>query len=238
MTTVILSKSLTKCIMLCCCLLISIVSCVKIKPTAAIEALKTSGSGTVEAPSNDAIQIGDGGLLSGKICGPPCFWNIVPGETKKAEVIQTLEDRNIYHSCQASNENASLGAGISCHQDGANYWTRIDIIFRKGADVVESIGFGPSQQMLIKDVVAKYGNPEFVEILEDGTIEHPTAQMILYYDKISAFLSLPTQNDTSYYVGPDINIIYVVYWDAESITKILKDSSNIILPWNGFGKYK
>src|SRR5690349_12886883 len=58
-------------------------------PTNVLSATSTALSADI-LPSLPSFDIGDGGFLSEKPCGPPCFMGIIPGQTKKDEVIQFL----------------------------------------------------------------------------------------------------------------------------------------------------
>src|SRR5438132_1178663 len=95
-------------------------------------------------------DIGDGGFLTGTPCGPPCFLGIVPGITIEAEVLAILEPMRSVQKCESFNHEAESGRRrLSC--------LSMNISFRRGTDIVETIGFQTLQKITVAQVIAKYG---------------------------------------------------------------------------------
>jgi hypothetical protein len=108
-------------------------------------------------PATPTLDVGDGGFLSGEPCGPPCFWGIVPGQTMEAEVMEILQERGVFKVCRAHDREAEGGIrGIICPQFAVG--------FRRGGNVVDDVVLWPSTPITAEEIIAKYGEPEFVKV--------------------------------------------------------------------------
>jgi hypothetical protein len=200
------------CVMVCCLLLGLLVACTPRVPG--------TGAG--------APAIGDGGFLSGEPCGPSCFWGIVPGVTTEAEATQILKARGLIEKCEAYDNEAESGSrGIYCR-------INTGIGFRRGTDIVDSVGFLPFHRITMEDVIAKYGKPNAVWVTRIGIPEYPETLMILFYDNIRAWLHLPEQEGIAFEVESSTRVEVIGYLDTPSYSSP-RDS----LPsWNGYGEYQ
>jgi hypothetical protein len=176
-------------------------------------------------------DIGDGGFISEKPCGPPCFIGLTPGLSSEAETRQVLEDEGILDECQTYNNELESGSrGIRCN-------LIINISFRKGQDHIEGIGFRPVEEITLNEVISTYGDPNGVLLITGGTSqEHPPLTvMLLYYDAIQTRLILPQQDGEIYHVEESTPILDVVYFES-SVYQSLKNFP--LQKWNNYGFYK
>ena len=179
-------------------------------------------------PTDETIDVGDGGFLSGEPCGPPCFWGIVPGQTTEAQVIEILKSKGVLTVCDFFNNEAEGGSrGMKCG-------SRIFISFRQDSEVIDGIGYDPSVSITAKDVISKYGKPDGVLIIPDGIPEDPYTMFVIVYSRISTHLRLPRQRGLSYYLEPSTPIENIAYGVEYGISI---DNHIFYEEWRGYGEY-
>ena len=169
------------------------------------------------------IDVGDGGFLSGEPCGPPCFWGITPGETREAEVVEILQERGAFEACEMFDSEDKGGyRGLECG-------SRVIIGFERGGDVVDGVGFNPSG-VTVQEVVAKYGEPESVQVGALG-VHVLDYQLILAYPKMLTLVRLSLQQEYPYVLRPETPVKNIVY-DLEFGGEFSLDGV-----WHGYGEY-
>ena len=174
------------------------------------------------------IDIGDGGFLTEEPCGPPCFWGIVPGETTEAEVTEILQERGVFETCEAFDNEVEGGArGIKCG-------SRVLIDFTEGDDIVREVGFVPSLTITVQEVVAKYGEPEGVLIVPLG-VHVIDVQLVLVYPSMLTWVRLSLQKEGPYILEPSTSVKSVVY-DVKFNELSYADRSSW-RKWKGYGEY-
>jgi len=175
-------------------------------------------------------EIGDGGFLSGDICGPPCFFGVIPGTTTKTDAIQTLQSRGLYQGCEEF-DNTRQG-GI--HAIGCN---NIVVFLDKNTDIVSGIGFQPSQVITVEEVIVKYGMPSAVSVIsvDPSSRGQFTVGMTLYYENINVALGLAEQHSGNYKVDPTSPIATLRYLDNEEYRLLLHGL--YLKHWVGYGVY-
>ncbi len=171
--------------------------------------------------------VGDGGLLSNIPCGPPCFWNIIPGITTKDQALGILREKGIFQQCKyfdTSNEGGTRG--YSCN-------AAVLILLEK-QDIVSGIGFTPSEKITVSEVYRKFGAPDGVSVVGLGLPESkPRSSMTLYYDRWFVKLNLPEQASNAYDLASNIKVESISYFDKLSYETIRQYASG----WAGFGTY-
>ena len=171
------------------------------------------------------IAIGDGGLLSGKPCPAPCFWNIYPGVTTKDEAIQIIQRHGPFAHKQMDNL-IFYGESLSFDYNSNK--------------IVQSIEFEPNPAIKISTLIAKYDVPDDVEIIYDSfsTPEHNYFDARLYFDSIHTYAMLEREEIfPAYSLNPDTRITDVTYYTKKSYDT-LKASSTHTTKWVGYGDYK
>jgi hypothetical protein len=169
-------------------------------------------------------MIGDGGLISGKPCRAPCFWNIYPGRTAKDQAIRIIQ------------EHGATGY----HQSDTTLWYGDSIYLTYDANsIVQRVDFAPNPAITVKALIAKYGTPDTVDVTYAGlTPEHPYFYAGLYYDRLHARLMLEREEIfPAYSLNPETRITHVTYF-SESSYGIPRASMPNVVRWVGYGAYK
>lgn len=178
---------------------------------------------TVVSPTYaDVIGFNDGGLISQKPCGPPCFQGIELGMSVKdaISIIQTAAGMNSV--CVINPTNISCGPiGSFIHFDSTN--TKVRYIYYDVKNVTAD------------DVIGKYGAPDWftVELVVDES-GHSTEYyfMKLYYDDLKMIIELETQSHSLYYkLTPETKVMVVNY------EEVWWQDSYFHNDWHGYGNY-
>lgn len=174
------------------------------------------------------VDIGDGGFLSLEPCGPPCFLNITPGITDQEQTFEILQTRIDLQNCILDDET----------EDGRVGWIEcgnVSVTF-DNSERVENIGYILLDPIPLGDVIAKYGNPDTVNvwIYKTGDSEKKTVvSMVLLYKNIKTMIVLPDQEGDIYVVEPDTQLTQISYLAGDDWEAPNPDSQL----WVGFGNY-
>lgn len=179
-----------------------------------------------QSSSTPSIDIGDGGLFSGKPCGPPCFLGIRPDLTTYQEVTKILSSSPFWNSCEAFDNTKESGyRGFDCGE--------VFIVdFIKSNEAVFNLGFNPTKTITIAEVIETFGNPSSVKVITLGYKEITTS-MRLYFSQYTMTVALNDINGTSYIIKPTSIIHNVSYEGNSSYQEISKMTQN----WSGYGEY-
>jgi len=173
-------------------------------------------------------DFGDGGILSAKPCGPPCFWNVIAGQTREAEARQIFTDVLKLNDCHEFDNEATSGLrGVSCN-------FLVGINFRRGSDIVAGISYKPPESLTLQDVISHHGQPDTVDIVASGLPEHPRTVMTLHFDHIRTSLILVEQEGYLFTVTPSTSISSVGYADDETYAVMRAGA----LSWHGYDTYQ
>jgi len=187
------------------------------------------------------LTIGDGGLLSDQLCGPPCFWDITPGITRESQVWDILKNRKVSQSCNLWDSTSESGTrGIQCQFPGAGLKGSLAVIsigLETGSDATRFVGFTPSVVIKLQDVIQKYGMPTWIGVWSEGTPEHLGVSVTIFYDTISARLDFPQQDGTIYELQPDTMISSVSYLSSQKYVDFIKTINKNLQKWQSYGKY-
>jgi hypothetical protein len=177
---------------------------------------------------NVTPNIGDGGFLSGDSCGPPCFFGIIPGSTTKIDAERLLQSRGLNQDCKKFDNTKESGVrAIGCNS--------LIVILQNNIDIVADVGFQPSQQIMVEEVIAKYGEPSVVLMATIAPSNRQiTAFMSLYFDNINTILGLAEQNSGMYQISPTTPVIDIKYLDNDEY----KFHRRYVHSWNGYGVYQ
>ena len=177
------------------------------------------------ANESQSIDIGDGGIISGKPCASPCFFGIHVGETLLDQVVPLLE---------AVGVSPCVRNGINIFCSSNSNTTNIIVVANKLTLVVVGISYNPSVPILVGDMVSKYGNPSSVNLELDntGTPESPKLLMSISWDSINIGANLaevPAKGDQAYSVESTTE----VQWITLGADEYFVPSQ----PWKGYGSY-
>jgi hypothetical protein len=176
------------------------------------------------------IDIGDGGLLSGRPCASPCTFGIRPGETQFDQVIPVLEKNGI-SKCQTE-LNVSWNLVI-CGVDRLNVQTDTH------TNTVNAVWFYPNVSISVGQIIEKYGDPNFVSLDRGGLPDAPTIQMNLYWDSIRMLVVMPKVDGKIYGIEKGTKIQAVDFSDETlyQASSEIKFGSFYKL-WDGYGTYQ
>ena len=180
-------------------------------------------------PFPEMADIGDGGLLSGLPCAAPCVYGIRIGETALDQVIPTLEQNGLSPCYREDNLS---WIGMTC---GYSVVVQVDSRTR----VVNATGFYPSVPISLGEIIEKYGEPDYVFLLADGTTEAPTSRISLYWDSLRMTVEMPEIDSNMYALAGTTTAEMVLFVDEAQYT----DSNEISFGeyykrWNGYGVYQ
>jgi hypothetical protein len=174
-----------------------------------------------------SISLGDGGFLSSQDCGASCFLNIIPGVTKEPEVLDILKQYNYFDNCAIHKKTSESNShGIVCYEN-------ISISINNESAIVESVGFHPSTEISVKDVIEKYGPPDMISVVTDG---YPfVSEASLAYNEMHTVLKLPEIKASEYLVEPTNRVVRIIYSDPSTYSQFILQSR--AQKWQGFVTY-
>lgn len=183
------------------------------------------------------IAIGDGGLITGEPCGPPCLWGIEPGKSSKSDVYQMLTQKGLVDSCTTIDQyQHAVDQGIG----GWGCSSGLDIEFKQSTKIINYIRFELTPPIMLQDIIKKHGNPNVVVMSMPAEYEYPNfiARIVFYEIRVILYFDGKYEgsyNEAKYEIEPTMLISVVVYSDSESFNESLLGDSGI--PWRGYGSY-
>ena len=180
-------------------------------------------------PYPERADIGDGGLLSGLPCAAPCVYGIQIGETPLDQVIPVLEQNGL-SECQS--EDSASWIGIIC---GYSVVVQVD----KATSIVNATGFYPSVPISLAEIIEKYGEPDFVSLQAEGSVEAPTSRMSLFWDMRRMTVEMSQVNSHIYTLAGTTTAEMVIFLDeAQYIDSNKISFGEYYKRWNGYGAYQ
>jgi hypothetical protein len=185
-------------------------------------------SRNISTARDKSPDIGDGGFVSADPCGPPCFFEIVPGTTTKSQAISLLQARELYSDCHEYDTREQGGVrGIACQN--------ISIGLQNDFDIVENIGFIPAQTITVEKAITRHGEPSAVLVTDVSYAKNEfVTSMILYYDTINVELVLAEQNSGAFNLTPTTLVVNIGYSDEGSYNQSRRYSQD----WKGYSTYE
>jgi hypothetical protein len=110
------------------------------------------------------------------------------------------------------------------------------LFFQNHADIVAEIGFQPSRQISVSEVIVKYGDPSAVGVAAVSLTDTQkfVTGMTLFYDGTRVSLGLSEQNSGEFTLTPDTLVEGVQYRDQDSYNRGRKSTQE----WNGYSVYE
>jgi len=187
---------------------------------------KASETPTSARPTAVDLQIGDGGLLSGHPCGPPCFLGIRPEITSYDEVIRILSDNQDLNYCKEFDNSQDGGSrGIKCTDSYV-------IGFDRARTVVTHLGFTPFVDITLQEVVEAYGEPSRISVSTGGYAK-TVSTALLFYPQYTMSVMLEEQEGDVYLVQPSSKVSTIGYEGESSFLKSVEWAQE----WSGYGEY-
>ena len=177
----------------------------------------------------ERADIRDGGLLSGLPCAAPCVYGIHIGETPLDRVIPIVEQNGL-SECQR--EDSVSWIGITC---GYSVVVQVD----STTNVVNATGFYPSVPISLREIIEKYGEPNYVALQADGTTEAPTSRISLFWDMLNMTVEMP-QIDSYIYALEGTTTAEMVLFsdDVQYFDSSELEFGEFYKRWNGYGAYQ
>jgi len=211
------------------------------QPTSSLPVALTSPSNASLSTTNTALpntslpnlspfDIGDGGFISEKPCGSPCFMGIVSGQTQKNAVILFLQEKKL-QNCVV-HERKDNGGPLNIICDPYLVFVFSDL------DIVDQIAFTPSKNIAADEVMAKYGEPNRFSIdpHEDDLGNTVSVSLLVLYDKGNIAVNFLDQKGSVFNVTENTQVEVVGYYDQPSYKGYLEKHRTD--PWVGYGEYQ
>jgi len=174
--------------------------------------------------------IGDGGFISGKPCGAPCFYHIIPGITSETEVEKLLLETDVFSSCVKYDFTPSGGtAGYRCSAS--------NIGINEG--LVTGIEFLPSTEITMREVFDKYGEPQKIIVNEESLSEYPPSlSMRLIYSFMCMEIDTEIKRGLTYEMDAETKVAHVSYLSEATCKKAQELVEGYTKDWVGYGSYE
>ncbi|MEW6402993.1 MAG: hypothetical protein AB1649_14435 [Chloroflexota bacterium] len=169
-----------------------------------------------------AMDIGDGGLITGIPCSAPCFFGVYAGKTQLNQVVDSLS-KSAIDSCHESSEKTILCDSIVIEADPST-------------QIVNTIGYVPSVTITLEELISKYGKPTMLSIIPSGIPEYPATTVLVFFDTVQMRVRLPEIDGVKYAISPLTDVDLVVYFDNSLYEKAKSDE--FLTEWTGFGTYE
>jgi hypothetical protein len=187
----------------------------------------------LESPQPTAFperaDIGDGGLLSGLPCAAPCVYGIRIGETPLDQVIPMLEQNGL-SECQR--EESASWIGISC---GYSVVVQVD----RATSVVNATGLYPSVPISLRQIIEKYGEPDFVSLRAEDSPDGPASRISLFWNQLKMTVEMPQIDSHIYALEGTTTAEMVIFLDeAQYIDSNEISFGEYYRRWNGYGAYQ
>jgi hypothetical protein len=169
------------------------------------------------------------------ICQPPCWQNIIPGETTLDEAVNILENspdltvisKSEYSVSWVFNQNKDEGGTLGAPDDGV-----VGTIW---------IGSASDKRLPVKTVVAFYNYPKYLK--PDDCREGMCTVLLIYPDQ-GMFLSVYVENTGNttapkFMVLPDTSVdrIYFFAPGIASFQELSFHNFDLLLDWNEYREY-
>jgi hypothetical protein len=176
----------------------------------------------------DQNLVKDGGLLSKKPCGPPCFNGIIPGVTTEEEAAATINKlQEVFADCKTFDFTSSGGyRGVKCASVNIGYKNSL----------VEQVSFTPSSMISVQQIIDLYGPPDSVTVVIDSLPDFPNrTSMALYFDSIQTMIGVGEQNGVQFTIQPTTGIASVIYLSEQSYNETRSFPNHQM--WRGYNLY-
>ena len=181
---------------------------------------------TIGPPERSLLNdrfLADTSLLSGEPCGPPCWQNIVPGETTLAEALSIVKALDGIEVLQQTDQAFQFGRPDAppCCQVSADETQTVDAII---------LQFAP--KMTLGDAIAKHGEPLF---FRGQPYTDSEAILWFYYPDLFAMIQVvvPGVDGSLDASSPLVAAYYLTEMDMSEAV-----AAGTFAPWKGFVSYQ
>ncbi len=193
---------------------------------------QTQTSSTTEEyfeQENSKNEIDDGGLLSKKPCGPPCFLGIVPGISTESDVVSISKTFDVLSTCKIyDNRNQGGIKGMQCKKIYLGF---------TDTGLVDGLTYYPSIEITLGRIIEIYGSPSGVDVDRMSLPDSPSRLgMIFWYNNIQTKIFIE-QNGDVVQINSDTPIQKVEYLSKNTYIEEINIFDNKIIEWKGYGTY-
>lgn len=184
-----------------------------------------SGAVTVGPPERTLLNdnfLADTSLISGEPCAPPCWQNIVPGETSMADALAIVENMDGIGEPRVGPDRIQFGhvdAPACCQLSSGDGQTVHTILLQ----------FAPT--MRFGDAIESFGEPQFYAGVPYTDVE---TMMLFYFPDQSMLITVvvPGIEGYLYETSP---IIGAVYSTSEALSGAIGTAT--LVPWQGYVRF-
>jgi hypothetical protein len=177
-------------------------------------------------PLKSTKYLNDTSLLTGKPCSPPCFRNIVPGQTTFEEALSLIRKdpsfKDLITQAMPPAATWSAANGEPCCQLSAN----------PESGLVNAILIKVTPIMTTQQIIDKYGVSTYVNPVDYSERE---VTLALIFPDIGLVTWVSPGDGTSVLTGKS-PVIMVLYIDPKDWNKVLSQAT--LQGWNGYLLYK
>lgn len=181
-------------------------------------------------PLRDETFLPNPAILSGEPCEPPCWNNIIPGETSWDDAFTILEDDPDMREIQQDDvEESDVRALAWQYRDGRSC---CQIISTEDGQGISSILLFTTPDVAIGAVIDLYGDPAY---MGGADISPDQAMVVLLFPDVPMLVYVFVEGTATGRLSASSEIIGVTYTDAETMQLVLE--SNNLYVWDGYGSY-
>lgn len=172
----------------------------------------------------DPNMLNDTSLISGEPCSAPCWNGITPGETAWRDAVRIIQrDDRFANGEEREDDSGAVGylwqttTGASCCQMAS-----------RDGEVVSVILLALAPEMVLGDVIAKLGEPEY---LIGQAVSDDQAYLTLVYPSIDTLLTVFVEGANGA-LSETSEIISVFYLAAQDMEDVLRTTP--LYKWDGY----
>jgi hypothetical protein len=177
-------------------------------------------------PLKSEKYLNDNSFVTGNPCAPPCFHNIVLGQTTFTDALSKVKADPAFANVQNQDKPPSAAwsavNGDACCQMSADPDTGI----------VNAVLIKTTPKTPIKDVIAKYGQPDYVTWVDYSPPEQVALGLVFKTAGLVTWVSPTDANASLQETDP---IVVVLFLDPKDFNKLLDTAT--LQAWNGFRPY-
>ncbi len=177
-------------------------------------------------PLKSDKYLNDNSLVTQNPCAPPCFHGIIVGQTTFTDALTKIKADPAFTNVQSQDKppqaawNAASGEG--CCQLSADPDTGL----------VNAVLIKTTPKTPVKDVIAKYGQPDFVTWVDYSPPQEVALGLVFKKAGIVTWVAPTDANATLQETDP---VVVVLYLDPKDFNKLLDTAT--LQAWNGFRPY-
>jgi hypothetical protein len=166
-------------------------------------------------------------LVSGDPCEAPCWQDLIPGETEWSEARAYIEETSTYTDIERSTSEENNAEAVSFGQTEGQPCC---YIYTAEGETVDRIWLLLSPQILLDEVIDRYGEPEFIQA-EDFPGDQALVAML--YPDIPLVVYAYAESIAEGELTPASDVIGVLYLSDAEMETVLEYENRYF--WDGYG---